>query len=139
MWVVSTLVWLRRAPAFDASVGRKLLVTCGLVFPFHFIERIAREHTRRAKPPVTFGAAEALKTLALIPFQPAWHRCIVTLLCSKVNICYYYSCIHNISNIARDGRDYRMFGNGDDGQLLASWLEKVPLAGGSFPRPFCYS
>ena len=30
---------------FDASVGSKLFVTLGFVFPFHFIERIARERT----------------------------------------------------------------------------------------------
>jgi hypothetical protein len=46
----------------------QLLVTFGFVFRLHFLKRIAREHTRRVKLPVTFGATEALKILALNPF-----------------------------------------------------------------------
>ena len=56
------------ACAFDASVGRKLLVALSFVFPLHFIERVARQHVRRAKLPVAPGATEALKILALNPF-----------------------------------------------------------------------
>ena len=54
--------------AFDASVGSKPFVTFGFVFPLHFINRITRERTWRVKPPVTLGATEALKILALNPF-----------------------------------------------------------------------
>ena len=55
----------------DASVGSKLFVTLRFVFRFHVIKRIARERTRRFKLPVTFGATEALKILALNRTRPA--------------------------------------------------------------------
>jgi hypothetical protein len=56
------------ACVFDANVGSKLFFTFGFVFPLHFLERIARGRTKRPKLPVTLGASEALKILALNPF-----------------------------------------------------------------------
>jgi hypothetical protein len=49
-------------------VGRKLCVTFGFVFPLHLIKRIAHGRAERLKLPVTLGATEALKILALNPF-----------------------------------------------------------------------
>jgi hypothetical protein len=56
------------ACSFDASVGSKLCVTFGFVFSLHFIKRIAHGRAERFKLPVTLGATEALKILALNPF-----------------------------------------------------------------------
>ena len=61
---------------FDASVGSELFVTLGLVFPLHFIKRIARERTRMVKLPITLGATEALKVLVLNPYHLAHCRII---------------------------------------------------------------
>ncbi len=60
-----------------ANVGSKFLVTLGLIFSFHFLERIASEHASWAKLPITLGASKAMKVLALNPFQRAWHHWII--------------------------------------------------------------
>jgi hypothetical protein len=54
---------------FGTNVGSKFLVTPGFVPLPHFIKRIAMERTGRVKHPVTFGAAETQKILALNPYQ----------------------------------------------------------------------
>jgi len=48
-------------------VGSKLFVTLGFVFLLHFIKRKTSEPANRQELPVTLGAAEALKILALHP------------------------------------------------------------------------
>jgi hypothetical protein len=58
---------------FGTNVGNKFLVTLGFVPLPHCIKRIAMERTGRVKHPVTFGATEAHKILALNPYQFAWH------------------------------------------------------------------
>jgi hypothetical protein len=66
-------------------VGSKFLITLGLIFSFHFLERIANERSSWAKLPITLGATKAMKVLALNPFQPAWHDGILNQLYAKVN------------------------------------------------------
>jgi hypothetical protein len=61
----------------------KLFVALGFVIPFHFIKRIADERPKRLELPVALGATEALKILALNPFQLALHCCIITPSVSK--------------------------------------------------------
>ena len=68
-----------------ANVGGKFFVTLGLIFSFHFLERIASEPASRTKLPITLRATKAMKLLALHPFQHAWHDCIVNQGCAKVN------------------------------------------------------
>ena len=69
------------------NVGSKFLVTLGLIFSFHFLERIASEPSSWAKLPITLGATEAMKLLALHPFQPAWHLWIVNQEVCKSEQC----------------------------------------------------
>jgi hypothetical protein len=66
-----------------AKVGSKLLVTLALVLHLHFIERDTGDRIRRLKLPVTLGATEAQKILALNPIQLAWHLCIIPKRCAK--------------------------------------------------------
>jgi hypothetical protein len=75
-----------------ANVGSKFLVTLGLIFSFHFLERIASERSSWAKLPITLGATKAMKVLALNPFQPAWHDCIVNQAVCKSEQCHVVAC-----------------------------------------------
>jgi hypothetical protein len=65
------------------NMGDKLFVTAGFVLLLHLIEGITSERTRRLELPVTLGAGEALKILALNPFQRAWHPYIIVPLRAK--------------------------------------------------------
>jgi hypothetical protein len=71
-----------------ANVGSKFLVTLGLIFSFHFLERIASERASWAKLPITLGASKAMKVLALNPFQHAWHHWIVNQEVYKSEQCH---------------------------------------------------
>jgi hypothetical protein len=69
-------------------VGSKFFVTLGLIFSFHFLEGIASERASWAKRPITLGATEAMKVLALHPFQRAWHHRIVNQEVCKSEQCH---------------------------------------------------
>jgi hypothetical protein len=56
------------------NVGSEFLFTLGFVPPLHFSKRFANQQATRVKQPVTLGAAEAQKLLALDPNQFACHR-----------------------------------------------------------------
>ena len=68
--------------------GRQILCHARLDIFFHFLERIASEPTSRAKLPITIGATEAMKGLALHPFQSARHDCIVNQEACKSEQCH---------------------------------------------------
>ena len=85
-------LWLFGSWMLCAEVGSKLFVTMFFVMLLHFIERGTGECTRRLKLPVTLGAAETLKILALNPFQTAWHLRTISSRCAKQHTAILPAC-----------------------------------------------
>jgi hypothetical protein len=57
----------------DANMQFELFVSLQLEVAHHFIERCARERSRRFKPPSTLGATKTPKTLLVNPYQVPDH------------------------------------------------------------------
>jgi hypothetical protein len=64
----------------------------------HFIEGSTSERAGRLKLPVTLGAAEALKILALNPIQTAWHLRIIAPRCAKRNSATLPACKESLAD-----------------------------------------
>jgi hypothetical protein len=80
-------LWAHGSWVLDTNVGSNLFVALAFILLLHFIRWFLKERTGGLKPPVTLGATEALKLLALNPYQLAWHGRSIRLTMCKTERC----------------------------------------------------